>query len=188
MVSYPLIWVVFCGSKESGSLGAAVYLRYGTPAPWDQGWEFQRDHRRLPEWRHGCGAGTEEEHCAQVNTEFFFPLLAKEPEEQSHCIRYVSAVVGHANCLYLRKTRLCVCRYEYLRREGNFERSSGLQMGVDNIEVRKKQKRFSIYRICESIAIIKRTVSVWIWFFKVIMVLLKNVIILPFTGKQLHYF
>ncbi|XP_051756947.1 LOW QUALITY PROTEIN: N-acetyl-beta-glucosaminyl-glycoprotein 4-beta-N-acetylgalactosaminyltransferase 1 [Ctenopharyngodon idella] len=27
-----------------------------------------------------------------------------------------------------------VPRYEYLRREGNFERSSGLQMGVDNIE------------------------------------------------------
>ena len=27
-------------------------------------------------------------------------------------------------------------RYEYLRREGNFERSAGLQIGVDTIEVR----------------------------------------------------
>ncbi len=26
-------------------------------------------------------------------------------------------------------------RYEYLRREGNFERSAGLQIGVDTIEV-----------------------------------------------------
>lgn len=37
---------------------------------------------------------------------------------------------------------MCVCvfcfdRYEYLRREGNFERSAGLQIGVDTIEVRK---------------------------------------------------
>ena len=37
---------------------------------------------------------------------------------------------------------MCVCvffcfdRYEYLRREGNFERSAGLQIGVDTIEVR----------------------------------------------------
>ncbi|KAF3689011.1 N-acetyl-beta-glucosaminyl-glycoprotein 4-beta-N-acetylgalactosaminyltransferase 1 [Channa argus] len=30
-----------------------------------------------------------------------------------------------------------VPRYEYLRREGNFERSAGLQIGVDTIEVRK---------------------------------------------------
>uniref|UniRef100_A0A3B4AIT6 Hexosyltransferase n=1 Tax=Periophthalmus magnuspinnatus TaxID=409849 RepID=A0A3B4AIT6_9GOBI len=31
---------------------------------------------------------------------------------------------------------LCICfdRYEYLRREGNFERSAGLQIGVDTIE------------------------------------------------------
>ncbi len=31
-----------------------------------------------------------------------------------------------------------MCRYDYLRREGNCERSSGLQMGVDTaIEVRE---------------------------------------------------
>lgn len=30
------------------------------------------------------------------------------------------------------------CRYDYLRREGNFERSAGLQVGVDTIEVKKK--------------------------------------------------
>lgn len=34
---------------------------------------------------------------------------------------------------------LCFNRYEYLRREGNFERSAGLQIGVDTIEVRAKQ-------------------------------------------------
>ncbi len=38
-----------------------------------------------------------------------------------------------------------MCRYEYLRREGNFERSSGLQMGVDTIEVREDfMQAFSI--------------------------------------------
>ncbi len=41
-----------------------------------------------------------------------------------------------------------VCRYEYLRREGNFERSSGLQMGVDTIEVREDFiQAFSIVNI-----------------------------------------
>lgn len=37
----------------------------------------------------------------------------------------------------------CFDRYEYLRREGNFERSAGLQMGVDSIEVRGKKKQKS---------------------------------------------
>lgn len=32
-------------------------------------------------------------------------------------------------------------RYEYLRREGNFERSAGLQIGVDTIEVRNTNTR-----------------------------------------------
>lgn len=31
------------------------------------------------------------------------------------------------------------CRYDYMRREGNFERSAGLQVGVDTIEVKKKK-------------------------------------------------
>lgn len=64
---------------------------------------------------------------------------------------------GLTYCLYLRKTiffSVCffvlgpVCRYEYLRREGNFERSSGLQMGVDTIEVREDCiQAFSIVNI-----------------------------------------
>lgn len=37
--------------------------------------------------------------------------------------------------------RTCFHRYEYLRREGNFERSAGLQIGVDTIEVRETNTR-----------------------------------------------
>lgn len=42
---------------------------------------------------------------------------------------------------------LCVCRYEYLRREGNFERSSGLQMGVDTITVSTYETTLYVYKI-----------------------------------------
>lgn len=35
-------------------------------------------------------------------------------------------------------------RYEYLRREGNFERSAGLQIGVDTIEVREHKHQTTI--------------------------------------------
>ena len=42
----------------------------------------------------------------------------------------------------------CFNRYEYLRREGNFERSAGLQIGVDTIEVRGKKTQMQD-AICE---------------------------------------
>lgn len=35
-------------------------------------------------------------------------------------------------------------RYEYLRREGNFERSAGLQIGVDTIEVREHKRQTTL--------------------------------------------
>lgn len=40
-------------------------------------------------------------------------------------------------------------RYEYLRREGNFERSAGLQIGVDTIEVRATNTQRDTMTICE---------------------------------------
>lgn len=40
-------------------------------------------------------------------------------------------------------------RYEYLRREGNFERSAGLQIGVDTIEVRATNTHRDTMTICE---------------------------------------
>lgn len=49
-------------------MGAAVHHGYGAPAPWDQRWEFQLDHRGLPERWYGCGAGAKGEHCSQVKT------------------------------------------------------------------------------------------------------------------------
>lgn len=60
-----------------------------------------------------------------------------------------------------------MCRYEYLRREGNFERSSGLQMGVDTIEVREDFiQAFFIENMYN-------TWGVWEQYFKVIVVHLK---------------
>jgi len=48
-------------------------------------------------------------------------------------IRTLNAFLEHFQvCVYV-----CFDRYEYLRREGNFERSAGLQIGVDTIEVRE---------------------------------------------------
>lgn len=56
---------------------------------------------------------------------------------QGVCMRHeelcaVTFNILKAAALYI---YLCFGRYEYLRREGNFERSAGLQMGVDTIEV-----------------------------------------------------
>lgn len=51
--------------------------------------------------------------------------------------------VGIIHVIKMNEQMDCLCafgRYEYLRREGNFERSAGLQVGVDSVKVRVIKK------------------------------------------------